>query len=96
MQIIDHVVPLFKKVSKEEIPKDAVFEILVEIAHGREVDYSKYKTISDKEINKIVVEVIKKNKDAPLNAIIGIVMGQIRGKASGKKIVEIVQKEYNK
>ena len=44
--------------------------------------------IFEKEIKKIVAE----NKDAPFNALIGKVMGVLRGKADSKKIIEMLNK----
>jgi len=49
--------------------------------------------MSDEEIKKILKEIIEKNKDAPFNALMGQAMARLRGKADGKKIVELLKKE---
>ncbi|MBT4648432.1 Glu-tRNA(Gln) amidotransferase subunit GatE [archaeon] len=88
------LIPLFEKANKNEINKDAIFEILVDMANDKKIDYAKYKPLSDKEIETTIQNIISKNKDAPMNAIIGKVMGLLRGKASGKKIVDLIKKNY--
>jgi glutamyl-tRNA(Gln) amidotransferase subunit E len=84
---------IFEKLNKKEISKDAVLEILVELGKGKIPDYSKYELMDEKQLEKETKKIIKDNKDVPLNAMIGIVMGKLRGKAPGKKIVEIIKEE---
>ncbi|MBN2368706.1 Glu-tRNA(Gln) amidotransferase subunit GatE [Candidatus Woesearchaeota archaeon] len=83
---------VLEKLDNGEISKEAVFEIQVELAHGRDVDYSKYNLMSDKELESEIKKIFSENKGLPLNAMIGKVMGKLRGKADGKKIVELVKK----
>jgi glutamyl-tRNA(Gln) amidotransferase subunit E len=78
---------------KGKITKSAVFEILVEIANKKKPDYSKYMLMDEKEIKKILKEIVEKNKGAPFNALMGQAMTRLRGKADGKKIVELLKKE---
>lgn len=82
---------IFEKVNKKEINKDAVFEILVAIAQGKKIDYSRYKSMSDSELEKEIKKIVKDNKNIPINAVIGKVMAKLRGKAPGEKIVNIVK-----
>lgn len=78
--------------NKKEIPKSAVLEILVEVAEGKKIDFSKYKTISQGELEKEIKKIVEGNKAAPFNALMGIVMGKFRGKVDGKKVAEIIKK----
>lgn len=78
--------------NKKKINKDAIFEIIADYVTKGVIDYSKYKLMDDKELEKEIKKIISKNKDLPLNALIGRVMVKLRGKASGKKIVEIIKK----
>jgi len=90
------VEPLLEKIliklDKGEISKEAVFEIFVEIANGKTPDYSKYKSIDKKEIEKEVIKIIKDNSGAPFGALMGIVMSRFRGKVDGKVISELIKK----
>lgn len=90
---LEHLDEILGFLDSGRIPKEAVFEILVEKAKGSKVDYSRYMLMSDDEIIKIIKKVISDNKGAPFNALIGIAMGRLRGKADGKKVAEILRKE---
>jgi len=80
------------RLNRKEINKDAVFEIISDYVNKGIVDYSKYKVLTDKELEKEIKKIISKNKNLPFNALVGKVMGKLRGKAEGKKIVEITKK----
>lgn len=81
---------IFSKLDKNEIPYSAVEEIIVKKAQGDPVDYSKYKTMDDTELEDKIREIIEKNKGAPINALMGFAMKELRGKSEGKKIMEIL------
>lgn len=83
---------IFMKLDQDEINRDAIFEILVEFAHNRKIDYSKYKLLDEKELEQKIKEIISKNKGLPFNALIGKVMAQLRGKAPGKYIADTINK----
>ncbi|MBU1204772.1 MAG: Glu-tRNA(Gln) amidotransferase subunit GatE [Nanoarchaeota archaeon] len=87
-----HIEEILEHLNKGKISKEAVFEILVEKANGKKIDYKKYLLMSDEEIKKILKEIIAKNKGAPFNALMGQAMAKLRGKADGKKIVELLKK----
>jgi len=80
--------------NRKEINKDAIFEIITDYVTKGVIDYSKYKSLSDKELEKEIKKIVSENKDLPFNALIGKVMGKLRGKAPGKKIVELIKKIY--
>ncbi len=86
---------IFDKLNKNQIPKDAVFEILVEIAKGKKVDYSKYKTLSITDIEKEIKKLVEEKPDLTIGALMGIIMGRYRGKIDGKTAMEIL-KRYKK
>jgi len=88
----EHIEEILDYLNKGKISKEAVFEILVEKAQGKKVDYKKYFLMSDEEIKKILKEIIAKNKGAPFNALMGQAMAKLRGKADGKKIVDLLKK----
>lgn len=76
---------------KCEIAKEAVVEILVKKGEGKKVDVKDYKS-SDGDLERDIKEIIKKNKGASLNALMGGVMKKYRGKVDGKKVMEILKK----
>jgi glutamyl-tRNA(Gln) amidotransferase subunit E len=93
IDVTNHIEEILDYLEKGKIPKSAVFEILVEIANGKKPDYSKYLLMDEKGVKKIIKEIIEKNKGAPFNALMGQAMAKLRGKADGKKIVELLKKE---
>ncbi len=87
-----HFFEIFDHLSKGKINKDAVFEILVEIAKGNEIDFSKYSAISESDLENEIINIIKDNRGLSFNAVIGKVMEKYRGKVEGKKVAEIIKK----
>ncbi len=77
-----------------KIPKEAVLGILLERSKGAKIRdiIGKYAVLSDKELEKEIREIIKQNKGMHVNALVGKAMEKLRGRAEGKKIVEILRK----
>jgi Glu-tRNA(Gln) amidotransferase subunit E-like FAD-binding protein len=92
IKISDHIDGIFAKLDSGQIPKGAVFEILVEIADGKNVDYSKYKGVGDEEIEEYAIKLIKENPALSTGALMGLVMAKYRGKIDGKKAMELLSK----
>ena len=66
------------------------FELLVEKAEGKKINLEKYKQPEDLEIE--IKKIIKENKGASFNAIMGEVMKKFRGKIDPKKVAELIKK----
>lgn len=92
IKIEKHINTLFTKLSNNDITKEAIFEILVDIANSKPPDYKKYKPIDDKQIEKEIKSIIDKNKEAPFGALMGIIMGKFRGKVDGKTVSQFLKK----
>ncbi len=75
-----------------KIPKEAVIEILVLITKGEEIDLAKYTPVSDDVLEAEIRKVLAEKPGLSAGAYMGILMGKYRGKADGKKIMEIVKK----
>ena len=52
----------------------------------------KYRSLSEGELLRELTKIIEANKGMPINALIGKAMAELRGKASGQKIVEFIKK----
>lgn len=92
LDVSEHADELFEKANAGEIPKSAVFEILAEIAEGKKPDYSRYKGVSEEELEAEIASIINSNKDATPGALMGLVMAKFRGKIDGKKAMDILNK----
>lgn len=86
---------IFELLDKNDIVKESLFDIFVGVAKGEKIQnlVNKFKTMSDKDLEKEIDRLLKENKDAPENKIKGIIIGQLRGKAEPKKIIEILNKK---
>lgn len=73
------------------LPKEAVEDVFVDLAKDGKVDFEKYKGMSDKELEKLLKHIVEKNKGAPLGTVMGIAMKDLRGKADGKKINDVLR-----
>jgi Glu-tRNA(Gln) amidotransferase subunit E-like FAD-binding protein len=77
--------------NKGEIAKEAIVEILVKKLKGEKFDIKDYKS-SVGDLEKDIKKIIKENKGASINALMGEVMARYRGKVDGKKVMEILKK----
>lgn len=92
LDIEKHVDEVFEKLNNNEITNEAVFEILVEYAHDKKVDYSKYKTLDETDVEREIEKIVKENHGKTSGALMGLVMAKYRGKIDGKKVNEILRK----
>ncbi len=92
VDVLKYSEEIFDKINDSSVPKEAVIEILSEIGKGNKPDYSKYKGVSDKELEKEIKSIIDKNKGAPFGALMGQAMAKFRGKVDGKKVSEVLKK----
>lgn len=87
----EHFEDILRKLEKNEINRSSVLEILKEICERGEVNYDKFRPANESKIEKDILDIIKKNKGASFNAVMGEIMKRFRGKIDNKKIVEIVK-----
>jgi len=85
---------LFAALNDGKISKDSVEKILVDGGVVKDI-IKNYYLMSDSDLEAKVKEIIDSNKGLPFNAMIGKVMSKLKGKADGKKIVDIVKKLCN-
>lgn len=90
IDILNVIDPIFEKLNSDKISKDAVFEILVEIANGKQISYNKYKLLDDNQIKDELRTILDNNRGAPLGALMGMAMKEFRGKCDGKKISQLI------
>ncbi len=82
---------LFTALEHDEISKESVLDILKENKPVKDVLH-KYRLMSEGELLRILTKIIEQNKGLPMNALIGKAMAELRGKAAGAKIVELLKK----
>ncbi len=82
---------LFSALEHDEISKESILEILKEKRPVKEVLH-KYKLLSETQLLRELTRIVEENKKLPINALIGKAMSELRGKAAGQKIVELLKK----
>lgn len=82
---------IFGELDKGRIPKEAVLELILGVSQDKPLDFGKYSLLSDAELEKEIKKIIEENKGMAPNALIGKAMERLRGKADGKKIVELLK-----
>ena len=90
----DSLFKVFSLVSRKDVSKDALPQILEEIARGNEAGsvLSKYMLLPEPEIEKIVRQVAAENRGKNESVIIGIAMSRLKGRADGKLVASMVRK----
>jgi len=102
----DEIIKTFEFLNLDKISKESVEMIFEQIMSGKtkSVDETLQKTsigiLDDEELTKIVDEIIQKNLELIKNqgshsigSLMGIAMKSLRGKASGEKINQLLQKK---
>ena len=82
---------LFETLNEGKISKDNIEDIFKEQKPVKDI-ITKYHSISDKDLEAQIKKIVSENKDLQFNALIGKVMGVLRGKADSKKIIEMLNK----
>jgi len=91
---------LFKLLERGKIVKESIPDILAykvkhpEISMNKSIKKLGLESISKKELENIVKDVIEKNRDKPVGKIIGIVMSKVRGRVKSEDVVRIVKKKF--
>jgi len=83
---------IFSMLDAGKITKDSVEEIIVAICKGEKVDYSKYAALTEEELEKEIKNVIAESKELEFKALVGKVMGTLKGRAEGKKIIDMLNR----
>ena len=69
-------------------------EILTEIAKGKRPNLDKYTSVDEKELENYIKELVKKNKELSINALMGMVMKHYKGSVEGSLAMKILKKYH--
>jgi glutamyl-tRNA(Gln) amidotransferase subunit E len=83
---------IFSMLNSGKISKDVVEEILLKICKGEKVDYSRYAPMKEADIEAELKKIVKESKELEFNALVGKAMGTLKGRAEGKKIIEMLKR----
>jgi Glu-tRNA(Gln) amidotransferase subunit E-like FAD-binding protein len=83
---------VLEHVQAGKIPKSAVLEVLKERAEGKTVNIDQYTPVNPQKLEQEIKELIEKEKGAPMNALMGMIMGKYKGRVDGKRVMELLKK----
>ena len=95
---------LFTHLKKHKLPKERVLELLKELATRPDLDLTQLTHkpgLSDKDLSVLIRKVVTRNKDAlkksrPEKILMGEVMKEVRGKASGSDVMKVLMREIKR
>jgi glutamyl-tRNA(Gln) amidotransferase subunit E len=83
---------IFSLLNDGKLSKDSIEEVMLKICKGEKVDYSKYAPMKEADIEAELKKIIKESKELEFNALVGKAMGTLKGRAEGKKIIEMLKR----
>lgn len=87
---------IFMYLNSKKLDKSSISQYLKDKIENNKINLENYKIIDQVELEKIIKGIIDKNKEATINALMGIVMVKIQGRANGRKVMEIIKKLHKK
>ncbi len=103
VQDFDELRICFKKLAKGEIVKEALDDILPQIAEGKKIDDLTVEMVSASDVEEIIKKVVAAHKDVvkekgmrAVAPLMGLCMKELRGKADGKLVNDILTREVEK
>ena len=90
-----HFHDVCKYLTQDKIHKDIVLDVLIDMIKGT-FDVQRYATLGTEAIHKELQQLIAQNPDAPFQALMGLAMKRLAGKASGKFISEELKRLLDK
>jgi Glu-tRNA(Gln) amidotransferase subunit E-like FAD-binding protein len=82
---------IFGFLNEGKISKEAVIELMKDAAEGKKIDISRFSVVSDDVLRKELKAIVDANKGVSVNALMGDAMKKFRGKADGKKIMDLLK-----
>lgn len=76
----------------KKIGKNAAFDVMVDIAKGKKVDFKKYESVDLDKLEKEIKKSVKSKKGLSIGALMGIVMKKYKSKCDGKIVAGLVAK----
>lgn len=86
-----HFKQICKAANDGKISKGSIIDIMGDVALGKELDLKQYE-VKEIDLEAEIIKLIKDNKEAPINALMGLLMAKHRGKVDGKKAMELLNK----
>ena len=105
---IEHIIEAFELLAADKIPKESLEIIFESIMSGKSENVSMamqstdVSSMDEDELNEILdkiiqnnIELVKKLGDQAITTLMGLAMKEVRGKASGKMVNDLLRKKVS-
>ena len=75
-----------------KIAKEAVIDLLAKKIKNEKIELSHFESVSDEELEKEIKAIIKEKPGLNIGAYMGLMMAKYRGKAEGKRVMDLLKK----
>lgn len=82
---------ILKHLNEGKIPKNAVIELMVDVANGKKIEVGKFEAVSDDVLKSEIKKIVDANPGVPVGGLMGDVMAKFKGKIDGKKAMDILK-----
>ena len=91
------IIHLLNLIKNKKIDKKALYDSLLMLAQGKSIKEIeiKFEIMNENDIKKIILSIIEKNPDKNQKSLMGIIMNELKGRASGKVVFENIKKIMN-
>ena len=83
---------ILEHVRDKKIDESHARSVLVELAKGKDVQEALKIEKADEKIEEEILKIIKEKPGLSTNAYMGLVMAKLKGKVSGKEIMDILKR----
>ncbi len=91
----EHFDFVFSNLEKKSINKEAVIELLRELALGKNPSLIEYSAVTLAELEEFIKDLVSKNKGVPANGLMGDIMKHYKGRVDGKLAIQLLKKHQN-
>ncbi len=86
-----HYEEILKYLNEGKIPKNAVIDLMADVANGKKINADKFEAVSEDTLKSEIKKIVDANPGIPVGGLMGDVMAKFKGKIDGKKAMEILK-----
>ena len=75
-----------------KIAKEAVIDLLIKKIKNEKIDLGHFESVSETELEKEIRKIIEEKPGLNVSAYMGLIMAKYRGKADGKRVMDLLKK----
>ncbi len=78
--------------NESKITKEAIIDLLVKKIKNENINLAEFESVSEKDLEEEIKKIIEEKPSLNVGAYMGLIMAKYRGKAEGKKIMDLLKK----